>query len=108
MAIVFNEEKNKQKKLIFLFAGVMLITGIVIWKGVLKKDIPFFNSVAVPQIELTVRERIGIDLTVLEKNHQFLEKLEPFPEIMPLRVQVATGTAPVTGTVGRDNPFKPY
>jgi len=91
MAITFLEKRKRLQKLIPILLLVVLMTGLVIWKG-------FFTREAPPIIEEPLRKptkKIEINFQALEST--FLEKLESFKKIPPF------GT-----TTGRENPFLPY
>jgi len=92
MAIAFVEERKKQKKLIYVFAAVILITLIVLWLGVLRK--PRKEEGAPLPFSAELR-RAEIDFKVLES--PTMKELQPFKEILPFE-----------GKIGRENPFLPY
>lgn len=92
MAIAFVEERKKQKKLIYVFAAVILITLIVLWLGVLRK--PRKEEGAPLPFSAELR-RAEIDFKVLES--PTMKELQPFKEILPFE-----------GKIGRENPFIPY
>ena len=92
MAITFLEKRKRLKSLIPLFAVIVLITGLIVWQGLLKKEKPSQES------EETLKpttEEIKINLQVLESPE--LENLLLFENTLPFE-----------GEVGRENPFIPY
>lgn len=93
MAVIYIKEQEKQKKLIYIFIIIVLITGFVLWQGFLKKPSSEIKKIATPAaIEF---KKIKIDFNVLE--NPLLKKLQLFERIKPLEE-----------TAGRENPFLPY
>ena len=92
MVVIFAEERKKQKKLIYIFIAVMLITLVVLWLGVLRKPQRQDTGVFSTAVEFRKAE---IDFKVLEK--PILKELQPFKNIEPFG-----------GETGRENPFVPY
>lgn len=91
-AVTFVEERKKQKKLIYIFWAVILITGLVLWQGVLKKPARKTEEVQAPAAEFGKAE---INFKTLE--NPALRELQPFKKIEPFGEKI-----------GRDNPFLPY
>ena len=91
-AVTFVEERKKQKKLIYIFLAAILITGLVLWQGVLKK--PARKTEEAPE---TAAEfgKAEINFETLES--PILKELQPFKKIEPFGEKI-----------GRDNPFLPY
>lgn len=88
MATSFINQKKKQKYLILVFVGVILVTVFVWWKGFLTPEKAIEPTVAEPPRE------IKVNFEVLE--NPILKELLPFEEIeMPEQL-------------GRENPFLPY
>lgn len=100
MAINFFQQKERQRNLIFVFAGIILIIIFVFWQGFLKEK-PAGPSEEFPEF----KKKIEIDLEIL--SHSSLKELLPFPRIEPFQESTSTdsGTAQ---KIGRDNPFTPY
>jgi len=91
MAIVFLQQRKVHKNLIIVFALVFIILLFVIWQGFFKKEIPSsqeFLYFPHPEVE--------INFDVLKS--PFLEGLQPFSEIGPLKEPLE----------GRPNPFLSY
>jgi len=89
MAIVFVEKEKRQKYLIYIFLGLILITTIVVLRGRRPPE-----EVSEELILKPVR-KIEIDFEVLK--NPFLKELQPIEKIEPL-----------TEGIGRQNPFVPY
>ena len=89
MPISLLEQKKKNKFLLPVLGGIILITLIILWLGFSKK--PESPSLISP----TPLPKININWQALK--NPILETLEPFEEISPL-----------TGSPGRKNPFLPY
>jgi len=105
MAITFLQQKKTQKKLILVFVGVILITAVIVWWGLFKRE------AEVPAVELPSalpEKEIKINFEVLKS--PFLKELQPFPEIGPFKetIPVEGETEEVEGKIGRENPFTPY
>jgi len=93
MPISLLEQKKKNRFLLPILGGIVLITLIVIWAGFFKKP---STPPLLPSEEITPPVQIiNIDWEALK--NPILETLEPFGEILPLK------SAP-----GRKNPFLPY
>lgn len=91
MPISLLEQKNKNKLLMPILAGIVLITLIIIFGGFLKKP-----KISSPAEEIKIfSPKININWEILK--NPILDKLEPF-EIIP----------PLPGSHGRKNPFLPY
>ncbi len=89
----FYQKIEKQKKILFILFGVILIILIISWQqGFLKIS----KIQPLTETEIIMPEKkIEIDFKFLEK--QILKDLQPFEEISPSRE-----------TPGRENPFLPY
>jgi len=87
----FLQEKKKQKNLIYILLALVLITVVVVWKGLggRAEETTITEENFVPQ-----REEIVLDFSVF--NNPFLEEATFFPVIQPLAEGVKTG---------RGNPF---
>jgi len=106
MAIVFAQQRKKQKKLFFIFIGIVLITALIIWQGILKqKKVPGASNAGENNV---FQEEIKINFSVLK--NPLLKKLQAFPEIESLKESTTTvkGKIETTGKKGRENPFLPY
>lgn len=90
MAIIFVKERKKQKKLIIIFIGIILITLFILWQFYFKAEEPPFRVELMP-----IKKEIRIDLSILET--PFLNQLQSFEEIKPFEDEI-----------GRENPFIPY
>jgi len=103
MAIVFTQQRQKQKYLITLTA-IILISLIFIWWNFLikpKKETPVI-------IEKTFAPKeIIINFDVF--NSSLLQELQPLEQVTPFVENVATAVQDsIPEKVGRDNPFLPY
>jgi len=105
MTIVFLQQKNFQRSLLIAFIFIVIITLIIIWQSVFKKQTALPTETAlIPEKEIKIdfNKLIGQDLT----------ELVPFPEIEPFKEIPASTTE--TGekipgvSIGRENPFLPY
>ena len=94
MAITFTQQQKRQKYLVFVLAGVVLLSLIVLWRGFLASPTP--SSVPAPKPE--VFRKIEIDFNVFE--HPFFANIQEFPRISSFE---ATGDI----QMGRENPFAP-
>jgi hypothetical protein len=92
MAIVYIEQRKKQKKMIFILVFVILATFFVVWQGVFKKPKSGNKGTEVSGFMF---KKIEIDFKVLE--NPILKKLEDFTKILPF-----------DQPRGRENPFLPY
>ena len=93
MPISLLEQKKKNKFLLPVLAGIVLLTLIIFWAGFFKKP---SAPPLLPLAEITPPvQMINIDWQALK--NPILETLEPFEVIPPLQA------AP-----GRKNPFLPY
>ena len=90
MAVNFREKRKKQKYLILVVAGILAVTGIVLYFGYKKPE-----KAVVPGPIFTPSRKIEINYEILES--PVLDKLEPFPE-----------TPSYEGELGKNNPFLPY
>ena len=100
MAVVFLQQKREQKKLIFVFCIVLLLTLFIIWYGFFRKNgattKTFVYTVPIPQ-------NININFEILD--NEYFKQMDPFYQIQP----VPTSTPDISGIkVGRDNPFISY
>ena len=106
MAIIFLQQKNFQKSLVAIFIFIIIITLIIVWQGVFKKQEPSLieGTALIPKKEL----KIDFDKLI----SQDLQNLIPFPGIEPFKEIPASTTE--TGekipgvTIGRENPFLSY
>ena len=88
MAITFQKKIKKQRNLVYVLLGLILITILVIWKGQdLIAEIPFEE----PVIGF---EKIKIDFGIF--NNAFFKELQPLDKIPAFE-----------GEIGRENPFTP-
>ena len=92
MAITFVEEKKRQKKLLFIFGALLVITAGVLAIGFLRKMSPINID---NQAITSAFRKADIDFTILD--NPVLKDLEPFEGIKSFE-----------GKIGRDNPFLPY
>jgi len=91
MAIPILEERKKMRRLTLVLAAVLLLTAIIVWRGIIsKQSSPLPSSVTAVQTN-----KIEIDWNIVKS--PVLETLLPFEEISPFK-----------GTAGRKNPFLPY
>jgi hypothetical protein len=97
MAIVFLQKEKKQRNLILVFSAVILITVVVLWLGLSKKE----TSSTVDIASLLPKREVNINFDVLE--NPVLQSLQPFPEIEPFEESTTT-----QNIIGRENPFLPY
>lgn len=99
MVTVF-EKTKRQRNLILIFVGVILITSLIIYFGYFKKEKALPTEIQIPEIVPPVlpkeREKIEIDFEVLK--NPILERLQLFEKIEPAKPE----------EVGRENPFQPY
>lgn len=101
MAIVFIKQKKTQRNLIIVFALVIIITIIILWQGVFKKEsLPFQREVFLPP-----PKEIKMNFEIFE--HPKLKELLLFTEIEPFKEIPPTEDAPGV-KVGRENPFVSY
>ncbi len=90
--VTFIEERKKQKRLILVFVGTLLITILILWWGYFRKEkvtFPKGEGEAIPPT------KIEINFEIMEKLRNL--KLSPFEEIKTFE-----------GETGRKNPFLPY
>ena len=90
MAITPVKKAQKQKHLLIIFGGLVLVTLFVIWRGSLKSDTAVY-----PADDVSLLKQVGIDFETLEKTREFRD----FRKIEPL---------PLEEEKGRSNPFIPY
>ncbi|MBL7142322.1 MAG: hypothetical protein ISS83_01465 [Candidatus Pacebacteria bacterium] len=106
MAIIFLQQKNFQKSLVVVFVFIVIITLIIIWQGVSKKQ----ESLLIEESSLIPKKEIKIDFNKLIG--QDLQNLIPFPEIEPFKEIAPSETEEgekIPGvSIGRENPFLPY
>jgi len=104
MAIVFTQQRKKEKILIFVLIGTLLLTAFIIWQGSLNKEEQYLyeSNTALSQ------EQIKIDFNVLK--NPVLKELQSFSEIEPLKESTTTvkGKIQTKGAKGRENPFLTY
>ncbi len=99
MAITFLEERKVQRRYILIFLLVILITGWVVWRGLLVKEQPVFPSGVLKSVK-----KVEIDFKIFE--NPILQGLRPFEEIKTYEEEISGGEA--IEKVGRANPFAPY
>jgi len=92
MAIIYTEQRKKQKKLIFILVFLVLATFFVVWQGFFKG--PSSKNKGT-EASAFMFKKIEIDFKVLE--NPILKKLEDFTKILPFEQPK-----------GRENPFLPY
>jgi hypothetical protein len=104
MAIVFTQQRKKEKILIFVLIGALLLTAFIIWQGSLNNQEQYLYE----SDTVLSQEQIKIDFNVLKK--PILKELQSFSEIEPLKESTTTvkGKIQTTGSKGRENPFLPY
>jgi hypothetical protein len=90
MALIFQEQIKKQRILIFVFLGLVLITVLILWKGYL-----FFQGEVPVELIKTHASKIAINLEIFES--PLLKELELMPKIPQFE-----------GKIGRENPFIPF
>jgi len=90
MAITFIKKRKKQKYLVLIVLGVVVVSLIILWRGYFKKEAPL----PTPAVSGPHRE-IKVDFGILE--NPFLKEIQPFEKIPPFE-----------GETGRENPFLPY
>jgi len=107
MAIVFTQQRKKQKTLVFVLIGAILITALIIWQGVLKQE-KAPGEFKAGENNISSQEEIKINFNVLK--NPLLKELQAFPEIEPLKESTTTvkGKIEAVGKKGRENPFLPY
>jgi hypothetical protein len=92
----FIEEQKRQKRLFYLLIIVLVLIGLVLWFGFLRKPRANIEEVAKrvlgPEVEF---KKVEIDLTLLE--NPLLKEFQLFEKISPLEEKI-----------GRENPFIPY
>lgn len=92
MAINFFGKEKRQKYLILVFLGLVLITMVIVWRNYLSK--PEISEITTTPITLKPTQ-IEIDFSLLE--NPIFQELQPFEEIKPFQEKL-----------GRENPFLPY
>lgn len=96
MAITFYAQRQKQKVLIFVFLGVLLLTLSVVYFGFLREA-----SVSIPSL-LGGGAESGIQIQSLNIDFSIFEKdIFGFLEFLPQREILMQ-------PFGRENPFLPY
>jgi hypothetical protein len=90
--VTFIEERKKQKRLIYIFIIILLITFLVLWQGFLKKTKIKPQEVGTP---VSTGGKIKINFGTLE--NPILKEFQDFKMIPPFE-----------GEKGRENPFLPY
>lgn len=92
MAILFLEKRKFQSYLSFIFFILILVTGLLLWRGY------FSKNETLPPSEITTASSFPkIEINFDTFKNPFLEKLQPFEKIPPFEEKI-----------GRDNPFIPY
>lgn len=90
----FIEQEQRQKRLIYVFLVLLLITAFVLWYGFFRQPRELSEQQTfVQQAEFS--KLLQIDLSVLES--PFLKQLKAFEKVKPYK-----------GQVGRENPFAPF
>ena len=90
MAITFQEQIKRQRRLIFIFIGVVFAAILILWFS--------YGQIGQPSGEmptLKVYKKIKINLDTIK--HPLLEELLSIPKLPVFE-----------GNVGRENPFTPY
>jgi hypothetical protein len=83
---------ERQRSLIIVFFGVLVVTLLILYFGYFKKE----KALRIPPPEVpTFQRKIEIDFSVFEK--EILKELQPFGKI----------ETPSTEEIGRENPFSP-
>lgn len=100
MAINFFQQKERQRKLIFVFAGIILITIFIFWQGFFKEE-----QTGPVEESLEFKKKIEIDFEILKQSS--LKELIPFPKIKPFQQSTSTESGTIK-KIGRDNPFILY
>ncbi len=104
MAIIFEQQKKKQRNLSFVFLGFVVITILGIWQAFFKKGTAVFTPTS-PMA--SAKKEIKINFEVLGSPQ--IKQLEPFLEIQPFKEStIIQGKIKKTIKVGRENPFLPY
>ena len=95
MPITFAEKAKRQKNLIFVFVGVVLITFLTLYFGYFKKEKvrPIETSPVILPVE---RKKIEIDFEIFK--NPILKEFQLFEKIEPIKPE----------EIGRENPFLPY
>lgn len=91
MAIIFLQEKKRQRYLILVLALLIFAILLVVWQGFSKKP----EAVPSSSVGSLAPQKIIINWSVLEDPK--LAELQPFEQIQPFE-----------GKIGRKNPFVPY
>jgi hypothetical protein len=91
MAIVFLQQKKAQRNLMLVFVGIIIITAVIVWWGVFRKEKELPKEKAI----YPYQKEVKIDFDVLKSSA--LKELQPFSEIKQI--------LEVEGEIGRDNPF---
>ena len=94
MPISLLEQKKKNKFLLPVLGGIVLLTLIILFGGFFENRVPQKRDEGEDEAKLH-RQSININWELLK--NPILEKLEPFEEI-----------APLPASPGRKNPFLPY
>lgn len=90
MAVDFVEKKKKQKYLILIILGILVVTGLVLWFGYFREP----AEISLEQEVFITKKNIKIRYETLED--PLLDILTPFQT-----------TPPYEGELGRENPFIP-
>ena len=91
MAVDFKEKRKKQKYLILVVAGILIVIGVILYFGYFKKS----DELIVPGPAFTPKKDIKINYETLE--NPVLDQLESFPKTMDYK-----------GELGKSNPFLPH
>jgi hypothetical protein len=103
MAIIFIQQRKKQKYLIILIAIALIILIFVWWNFLIK---PNKETPVITEKTFTLKE-VKINFDVF--NNPLLKELQPLEEITPFVESIATPSQEgVTEKIGRENPFLPY
>lgn len=90
MAITFTEERNRQTYLVWILAGVLLLTLVVLWRGYFGQE----SSFAPAEEKIIVPKTVDMRWEVLEQETwEGRSVLAPPPSVSEIQ--------------GRSNPFLP-
>ena len=88
MAITFQKQIKKQKNLVYILLGLVLITIFIVWRGQdLIEELP-------PEGSITRFREIKVDFGIFE--NPFFKELQAIEKIPSFQ-----------GEIGRENPFTP-
>ncbi len=103
MAIIFTQQRQKQKYLILLTATILMVLIFIWWNFLIK---PKQKTPVITEKVFTPRE-IKINFDVF--NSPLLQELQPLEQIVPFVENVTTPAQEgVSEKIGRENPFLPY